>query len=105
MHHSLDPRRLSLALTCYCDDSGSHDESEFAVVGGVLMNKPRFIEFQPEWEKLLREFRIDKLHMVDFVRPYGKHCTMRPEMKKGLFRSVAKIINRYKRYSVSNRYS
>lgn len=101
MHHSNDPRRISLALTCYCDDSGSHDESEFAVVGGVLMNKPRFMEFQPEWEKLLKEFRIEKLHMADFIRPYGKYCTMLPEMKKALFTSVAKIINRYKRYSVS----
>jgi len=101
MHHSKDPRKMALALTCYCDDSGSHDNSDFAVVGAVLMNKPRFIEFQPEWEKLLKEFRIDKLHMADFVRPYGKYCTMRPEMKKALFKSVAKIINRYKRYSVS----
>jgi len=101
MHRSRDPRKMSLALTCYCDDSGSHDDSEFAVVGAVLLSKPRFIDFQPEWGKLLKEFRIDKLHMADFVRPYGKHCTMKPEMKKALFTTVAKIINRYKRYSLS----
>jgi hypothetical protein len=101
MHYSRDPRKMSLALTCYCDDSGSHDESEFAVVGAVLMNKPRFIEFQPEWEKLLKEFRIDKLHITDFVRPYGKYCSMRSEMKKALFASAAKVINRHKRYSLS----
>jgi hypothetical protein len=101
MHHSRDPRRMSLALTCYCDDSGSHDESEFAVVGALLMSKPRYTEFNSAWRKLLKEFRIDKVHMQDFVRPYGRHCAMAPEMKKALFATVAANVNLHKRYSVS----
>lgn len=101
MHHSDDPRKLALALTCYCDDSGSHDESEAAVVGAVLMNKPRFIEFYLDWRKILKEFRIDGIHMQDFVRPYGRYSAMAPEMKKALFSSVAKAINQKKEYSVS----
>lgn len=65
------------------------------------MNRPRFIEFNCDWDKMLKEFRIDKLHMKDFVRPYGKYCTMTGEMKKALFTSVAKWINRYKAYSLA----
>jgi uncharacterized protein DUF3800 len=101
MHHSDDPRRLSLALTCYCDDSGTHDESKVAVIGAVLMSKPRFMEFYADWEKLLKEFRIEGIHMRDFVRPYGRYCAMLPEMKRALFTSVAKVINQKKEYSVS----
>jgi len=100
MHHSDDPRRLSLALTCYCDDSGSHDTAEIAVVGATLMNKPRFIEFNLDWEKILKEFRIDSVHMRDFM-PYARYSTLGSEMKKALFTSVAKAINRKKTYSLS----
>jgi hypothetical protein len=101
MHHSDDPRKLSIAVTCYCDDSGTHDQAEIAVVGATVMNKARFIEFNIDWEKILREFRIDKVHMTDFVRPHGRYCSMGKEMKKALFTSVAKTINSKKTYSIS----
>jgi hypothetical protein len=101
MHHSDDPRKLPLSVTCYCDDSGTHDQSRVAVVGAILMNKPRFTEFYVEWRKILKEFRIDGIHMTDFVRPYGRYCSMRSEMKKALFASAAKAINQKKEYSVS----
>jgi uncharacterized protein DUF3800 len=92
MHHSDDPNRISSAVTCYCDDSGSHEEAAIAVVGGTLMNKPSFIDFDLNWRDILREFRIDGVHMKDFVRPYGKHVTMKREMKIALFTSAVKAI-------------
>ena len=39
--------------------------------------------------------------MTDFVRPYGKHVGMRPEMKKAFFTDVAATMNRNKLYSLS----
>ena len=101
MHHSTDPRRISLAVTCYCDDSGSHDDSSTAVVGGTVMNKQGFIDLDHDWRRLLREFRLENIHMKDFTRPYGRYCTMNREMKIALFTSVANIINKTKVYSVS----
>jgi hypothetical protein len=101
MHHSFDPRRFALALTCYCDDSGSHYEAKVAVVGATVMNRPRFIEFSETWSKILHEFRIPKVHMQDFIRPYGRHASMNYEMKLALFTSVAKAINSKKAYSLS----
>jgi hypothetical protein len=101
--HSLDgPSALALPLTCYCDDSGSHDESAAAVVGTVLTNKEQFIGIDREWTKIKREFRIDGIHMADFVRPYGRYCTMPPEMKIALFTSVARAINENKICSVAS---
>lgn len=101
MHHSDDPMRVSAAVTCYCDDSGSDEESKVAVVGGVIFSKRKFSPFFLGWEEMLREFRIDGIHMADFVRPHGRYCTMSKEMKIALFTSVVKVINEYKTYSVS----
>ena|SRR5450755_3456556 len=101
MHQSDDPQRQALAVTCYCDDSGSHEESKVAVVGGVLMNKPSFLHFDQAWDAILKDFRIDGIHMKDFIRPYGRYVTMAPEMKVALFTSVAKTINEHKIHSVS----
>ncbi len=101
MHHSDDPTRISSAVTCYCDDSGSHEEAAIAVVGGMLMNKPSFLDFDANWKDILHEFRIDGLHMKDFVRPYGKHVTMKREMKIALFTSAVKAILTHRIYTFS----
>jgi len=101
MQHSDDPKRRAMALTCYCDDSGSHEESTFAVVGGIVMDKKRFIGLHHRWYDILREFRLDKIHMREFVRPSGRYCTLPREMKIALFNSVSSAILEFKFYSIS----
>jgi hypothetical protein len=101
MQQSDDPNRKAVALTCYCDDSGSHEESEVVVVGAVVMKREAFVDFCKEWDRILREFRIDKVHMADFVRPYGRYCTMASEMKHALCISVGYAISQFKAYSIS----
>jgi hypothetical protein len=101
MHQSDDPKRISLAVTCYSDDSASHEESEWVVVGGVVMNKHNFLRFDHFWKNMLKEFRIEFLHMTDFTRPYGRYSTMPREMKIALFTTVAGLINDHKTYSIS----
>ncbi len=101
MHQSDDPDRRTMALTCYCDDSGSHEESVAAVVGGVVLDKDRFIRMNVAWDKILHDFKIDKVHMKDFVRPHGRFCTMQREMKLALFSSVADAILESKLYTLS----
>jgi len=102
MQQSDDPLRRGMALTCYCDDSGTHKESKAAVVGGIVLTKDKFIKFCGAWGAILREFRIDKIHMADFVRPNGRYSAMRPEMKVALFTAVAKTILEFKIYSMSS---
>jgi Protein of unknown function (DUF3800) len=101
MQQSDDPLKQGVVLTCYCDDSGSDEQSKVAVVGGLVMHKEQFVGLHQRWEGLLKEFKIDKVHMRDFVRPYGRYSAMAPEMKIALFSSVARIINESKIYSVS----
>jgi hypothetical protein len=91
-----------MALTCYCDDSGTHRESTYAVVSGIVMKKDGFLGLCEDWSEILREFRIEKIHMTDFVRPFGRYCSMPSEMKIALFTSVAKIILERKSYSISS---
>ena len=99
MHHSDDPVRQS--LICYCDDSGSHEESTVAVVGGILLSKERFINLNAKWDEILHEFKIEGIHMRDFVRPHGRYVTMPHEMKIALFASITKVIVINRIYSVA----
>ena len=52
MHHSEDNARRSLAVTCYVDDSGTSEEFFFVVLGGVVMNRPLFLDFEIYWRKV-----------------------------------------------------
>jgi hypothetical protein len=96
-----DDTEKRAALTCYCDDSGSHEESKFAVVGGIVLDRKRFVAMHHRWYEILKDFRLSKIHMKDFVRPGGCHCTLPAEMKIALFTSVTDAILEYKFYSVS----
>jgi hypothetical protein len=66
------------------------------------MKKDGFIGFCKEWERILHEFRIDKVHMADFVRPYGRYCTLPSEMKHALCISIGYAISEFKAYSISS---
>jgi hypothetical protein len=99
MHHSDDPAKQS--MICYCDDSGSHEESRVAVVGSILLSKEGFIKLDGAWSKLINEFKIEGIHMRDFVRPHGRYVTMPHEMKYALFASVARAIILNRIYSVT----
>ena len=96
MQQSDDPRLRGMALTCYCDDSGSHEEASRAVVGGIVLTKDRFIALCARWEKIRREFRIEEIHMREWSK-----VALSPEMRKALFISITAAINECKVYSVS----
>jgi hypothetical protein len=96
MQQSDDPQRRGMALTCYCDDSGSHEQAKVAVVGGLVLTKDRFTELCGRWKAILKEFKLEKIHMREWSK-----VAMAPEMRKALFLSIAKAINECKIYSVS----
>jgi hypothetical protein len=102
MHHSDDPDRTALAVTCYMDDSATHEGSVVAVIGGVLMNRPNFINCASVWADILHRYRITPpLKMSSFVRPGGRNIGMPHELKLALFQEVADAINNHKIYSIS----
>lgn len=102
MHHSDDPDRAALALTSYLDDSGTHEQSKTVVIGGPLIGKARFVEFNPRWRAILDDYHIEgALHMRDFQRPSGRYVGRYPEVKASMFARIADLINESKLYSVS----
>lgn len=98
MHHSEDPERKSAAVTCYCDDS---DSDTLAFIGGPVFNRWSFLRFNEEWAWTLDYFKIDFIHMNDFVRPHGKYAGMYPELKLALFTRLTKAIRHNRVYSIS----
>ncbi|MEO8097225.1 MAG: DUF3800 domain-containing protein [Acidobacteriota bacterium] len=100
MHQSEDPNLKAMVASCYLDDSGIEDAAQVTVLAGCVLGKDAFLKLSDKWAALLHRFRIESLHMTDFVRPHGKHCSMFPEMKMALFSEVVKIINRQKTYSI-----
>jgi hypothetical protein len=99
MQHSDDPEKRALAVTCYCDDGGSEDHA-VALIGGLVMNRDRFLRLDKRWQAMLHEHRIQSVHMNDFVRPNGRHVGMHHEMKLALFTSVARLIRSSRVYSI-----
>jgi hypothetical protein len=60
-----------MAVTCYCDDGGSN-KSSLAMVGGLLMNRERYLKLDAGWKKILYAYRLESIHMQDFIRPNGR---------------------------------
>lgn len=101
MQHSDDPDKACVVFDCYVDDSGTHEQSDIVVLGGIVLDRASFIRFNDKWRPMLRRYCIDTLHMTDFVRPYGKHIGMYQELKIALFTEAVAIINACKLFSIS----
>jgi hypothetical protein len=102
MHDSYAAGRQTYALTSYFDDSGSEDNSAMTTLGGLVMSREAFLDFDKKWSRVLESYRISQpLKMTAFVRPYGKHIGMFHEMKLALFREISTVINDHKLYSLS----
>jgi hypothetical protein len=81
------------------DDSISENS---VTIGGPVFSRIQLNAFSKRWSKLLHRYRIpEPLHMVDFVRPHGKHIGVHREMKESLFRDASALINGHKLYSLS----
>jgi hypothetical protein len=101
MHHSDDPNKRTFAVTCYLDESGTHDDSPKAIVAGLVLNRDGFLMFDAVWENMLSQFKIESpLHMKEFGK-HGNLGYLNYDERYKLFDQVAKIINFYKIRSVA----
>ncbi|MGB8873732.1 MAG: DUF3800 domain-containing protein [Desulfobaccales bacterium] len=101
MQHSDDPERLTLAVSCYLDESGIDQHNPHAVVAGIVFRRERFIRFDSDWNDILSKFKIDPpIHMKEFGK-HGRHGHLDYPTRNELFTELAYIINRYKILSVA----
>jgi hypothetical protein len=91
MHHSDKPDRRSAVITCYLDDS---DSEQFGFIGGIVMTKEQYDKLNNARNLLLRKYRLECVHMQDFVRPQGRYVGMHRELKLSLFKDIASFTRR-----------
>ena len=102
LHHSDDPERRTIVLTCYLDESGTDNNSTVAVVGGLILKKSEFFWLDQEWRKTLERHGIPwPLHMKEFGE-HGKLKDVRSEDRRALFIDLVRAVNENKTFSVAS---
>jgi hypothetical protein len=43
------------------------------ILGGCVLHKESFIRLEQQWSKMLSAYRVNSLHMADFVRLTGRY--------------------------------
>jgi hypothetical protein len=51
----------------YCDDSGTHNESEWAIAACVIAPVRQWEKFREEWQKIAKDENFEVFHMANFV--------------------------------------
>jgi hypothetical protein len=54
-------------FTLYCDDSGTDNESEWAIAASVIAPVEQWGKFREEWQEIAKDENFDVFHMADFV--------------------------------------
>jgi len=101
MHHSDDPDRQALAVTCYLDESATDGSTTEAVVAGLQMNRSNFLHFDDKWDDLLERYHLrPALHMKDFGR-HGRFSDMCECDIRSILEDACDLINVHKIYSLA----
>jgi uncharacterized protein DUF3800 len=56
----------------YIDESGTHDESEFASIAGYVDRSDGWAEFEDDWKAVLNRYVVGEFHMTDFESRHGE---------------------------------
>ncbi len=102
MHQSDNFDKYTCAFSCYLDESGTHDQSPYTVMAGLLLDGHQFLALGKLWDKLLCDLRIEPpIHMKEFGRPHGRLGYLSDSKRYLLFKELVGIINSNKFISLS----
>jgi hypothetical protein len=102
MHQSDEESRQAAVVTCYLDESGTHEGAPIAVVGGLLLNQQGFQKLDEAWPQILTKSSIlPPLHMSEFRRPNGRLAYVSVDQRRALFTDLVRVINENKIYSIA----
>jgi hypothetical protein len=93
--------RLLIALQGYFDDSGTHDDSKVAVVGGYVSTEEQWSLFDVEWQKALDEFGIEHFHTTDFANKAPPYDEWKDDLRYRRFAQLGGIVNTHAIASVA----
>jgi hypothetical protein len=102
LHNSDDPELTTAALRLYLDESGGNDpNTPDAVVGGMLIEGRRFIDFENAWDRMLAVHGMKPpLHMKEFGQ-HGRFGDLSQPERRKLFEDAARLISTYRVGSIS----
>jgi Protein of unknown function (DUF3800) len=81
------------------DESGTHDESEFASLAGYVDHSDRWAEFENEWKAVLARYCVEEFHLTDFENRYKEFAWQNywflpdRELRHPLLRDLIKAID------------
>jgi len=64
---NLDQRDLVAMFTLYCDDSGTHAQSDVAVAACYVSTVEQWTQFKRNWDEANKRENFGVFHMADFV--------------------------------------
>ena len=82
-------------LRAYCDESGKSDGPDdlFVTLGGVVSDLDRWQCFEPEWEKMLRDFGVSELHMADLSHFVGEYSDWEENKRRAFLAEAIRIMD------------
>jgi Protein of unknown function (DUF3800) len=90
------------ALRLYMDESGGDDpNTPHAVIGGILIFRKAFLQFEAEWDRMLSDHGIsDGIHMKEFG-PHGKLGHISKCCRQELFSRATYLIENYRAFTIA----
>jgi hypothetical protein len=80
-------------LTLYCDDSGTHAQSNIAVAACYISSPEQWTEFQRNWAEVNAREAFGVFHMADFVAKQQQFCPAEWADQAKRDRTIRKLIN------------
>ncbi|GEM_PF-2712154 len=82
-------------FSAFLDDSGTHDGSPLAVVGGVILSEKGMDDFQKAWHKTLADHGVRIFHSADCDAGYGEFGGWPKERRRSLSLELSRIVSRH----------
>jgi hypothetical protein len=64
--------RFLAVFIAYMDESGTHNQSEFASLAGYVNHSIGWTQVERTWKAVLSQYHVDEFHMTDFENRYGE---------------------------------
>jgi hypothetical protein len=97
MHRNSDSSdRETAALQLYMDESGGGDPgTPHAVIGGMLIYRDGYLEFEPAWDEMLKKHCVYGIHMKEFGR-HGRLGYLCDGQRYALLADACALIRKYR---------
>ena len=92
-------------VICYLDESGTDNNCETVVVGGVVLEMWQCFWLDIEWRKTLEAHNVPwPVHMKDFGR-HGRLRRSKTKERRAFFRDLVRVLNDHKGMSIACRFA